>query len=294
MGSWADVGDNDSGGSGGGGGAPSGPATGSLGGSYPGPSLSTVATAGTTGDASLTEVGSAVLTAEGRVTSLVPVAVGAGAGFWEKACAKNLGINSDIIVFDYYPFSVRGGAGTTQVTASGGSSGAGTKVLRLANGATAGGLVANFLSPSSGATQIQAGSGASFLWWIAGRFALNAAVAAGNACGLIASSNVTSGAAATPTLVVGAYGPSSTAHWVLFGTSGTFIDSGINVDTNAHTFIAWYDGTNTWFQVDGNAPVSGTARPGADSYVGVMSYGAAITTNNQVSISWMAFGTNRP
>ncbi len=139
-----------------------------------------------------------------------------------------------------------------QSTGGGAGAFANANLSGYASGPGAGFIVPKVILP--GATR----------WWIGAQIAFNVAVQATGMAGLVLAGGDLLPAALTAAnvqMVLGMYGPSSIAKFYLWGAAGTPIDTGVNIDANAHRFEAWSDGTSTYASVDGVTTAAGDARP---------------------------------
>jgi len=199
-----------------------------------------------------------------------------------------LGVSAANLIFWMQPFSIRGDQGVNGVAVSGGTRSYQQKLYRMDSGGAAGGAwyidVALVVSAVRMKTFL---AGAGVKWWTAARFRLNTAVGAGATMGFGAASG------AAYQLIMGGNGNVSTTHFSLYGAAGASIDSGIALDFNLHTHMAWNDGTNSNYMIDANAPITGTAAPAVDGGgYGIVTDTAAVSRT--LDVSWFAIATVAP
>jgi hypothetical protein len=186
------------------------------------------------------------------------------------------------LLCEYWNFASHGLTGMirTDSGTGAGPSYSPNKAMRISKGTAAAGICTVLGAPNLGAAYPRTfPAGATEKFFIAARFAIGLP-AAPVTLGPVTEVGVgmTDAAAALFDLLMGCNGAVHTTNFSLMGTAGAGINSGVTIDNAYHDHLAWRDGTNTFYQVDANAAVSGSARNNVAAAMGLISYDGPTNT----------------
>lgn len=117
-------------------------------------------------------------------------------------------------------------------------------------------------------------------WYISSRIAITTAISAQTTA--FTGGETNAGAFA---LAMGVVGSVSTTNYVLKGSAGSSLNSGVAIDTNFHTHRAWRAGSTTFYQVD-TTLVTGTADIAADVMPYLFVGNGTDNVNRAMSVIW--------
>lgn len=195
------------------------------------------------------------------------------------ALAQKLLGRSDLLTW-WHPAGAAGAAGASNVNGGTATTVPSSGALRLAAGATSGGLARLYPYSPDGSNFMQL-LRAGQPWFIAARFALVTTPTTGTILS-VGVNNISAH------LRMGVDVPNgSTTHYMVDGPTGSTMDSGIAFDTAMHTHVAWRTGGVTSYQIDSNAPVTGNVDVSLDS--GPLAWAGNGTNANQaMDLVWWA------